>query len=102
MAFGNPAWVELVEAVEAKGANCVEDPERWSPGEDENGHTPLPSADEAALMCFDCPLLGKECRKYAYSLSRHVGVLDGRVYDSWGDQPMIEELEDDDEYGYMA
>lgn len=95
--IGNQAWEDLVKAVREKGSNCQDNPERWCPPEDEYGRTNLPTAKESRLMCHGCPLKGAECRAYAYSKTRHVGVLDGRVFDGWGDQPMWEE-DDDDEF----
>lgn len=88
----NRAWTALVQAVQEKGSNCDGRYDEFSPPEDENGHTPLPSAAKARSMCWGCPLLGLECRRYSESVPRYVGVLDGKVRDDWGDQPMIEDI----------
>ena len=81
------AWKALLHAQAERGSNCVDRSDKFSPPEDAYGHTPIPTASEARMLCFRCPLLGNECRDYRLSLGdKWAGVLDGMVNDSWGDQ----------------
>lgn len=83
------AWKRLTAAQREYGSNCLGRSNEFCPAEDMEGHTVVPSSEQAAMLCFRCPLLGKECENYWRALDgRFVGVLNGQVADAWGDQTM--------------
>lgn len=86
------AWRRLVIAQAQRGSNCFGRSDVFCPPEDTEGDTALPTPEQAEMLCFRCPLLGRECRVYRESLGgRFVGVLDGQVADYWPDDEGSEE-----------
>lgn len=68
----------LYKGVAEKGANCEEDPDKWT-GDD------LPTAREAQAMCAGCECLNL-CRTYAENNKPSHGVWAGKVYDEMGEE----------------
>lgn len=72
------AYQYLVRMTYEHGANCIEDPDKWT-GYDRDG-VEIPTDAEAQEMCAGCPVFDL-CSEYAELERPAIGIHAGKV---WG------------------
>lgn len=65
---------DFYEASQAVDGYCKGDPGPWMDWDETN----IPTAEEAAAMCYGCPLV-KACPNYAYAAKETHGIWGGHI-----------------------